>query len=278
MTTSTLLWILHVQNTDINVRLVDNSIFVSLTDMIVHYGPDSVQNRIRTKDTIEFLWAWELMHNPHFKSVEFDGLRNEAWTNRFFLSPKKWIETTNAIGIQSKKWRYDAGVFAHQDIAFEFASWLNPVFKLYIIKEFQRLKQSEAVQNKVDRQTNRILTKINHKIHTDSIKENLVVPKKLTKQEIGFVYASEVDLLNKALFGMTAKEWKESKKTVEWNMRDGATIEQLVVLANLENLNAEYIKMGLSQAQRIELLNKSAIDQLHSLSWNPTLKKLHHLS
>lgn len=254
--------------------------YINLTEMLTNFSEDSIKNWLRSKDTIEFLWARESLHNPNFKTVEFDRLRNEAWTNRFLMSVSKWQNATDAIGIFSKRWKYWAGTFAHKDIAFEFASWLSPIFKLYLIKEFDRLKTNEATLQKIERNTNRILSKVNHFIHTDSIKENLILPQKLSSKDIWFIYASEVDLLNVALFWMTAKEWEKMypEHAKEWNMRDYATTEQLLVLSNLESYNAELIKNWLPQNERLQILNQTAIEQMESLIKNRSKKSIKWLN
>jgi hypothetical protein len=213
-----------------------------LTDIAKSKNPtdanDIIRNWLRNRNTIEFLGVWEKIYNPNFKVVEFDGFKKEAGLNSFTLSSKKWIESTNAIGIISKSGRY-GGTYAHKDIAFEFASWVSVEFKLYLIKEFQRLKNEELKQLGWDIKRN--LTKINYQIHTDAIKENLI-PKELTSQQISFVYASEADILNVALFGMTAKQWRENSKNKKGNIRDEANVNQLVCLSNLESLNAHNVK------------------------------------
>jgi hypothetical protein len=221
---------------------------------------------------IELLGFWEQLHNENFKPLEFEGFRKQAGLNSFVLTPKKWIETTNAIGIISKAGRY-GGTFAHKDIAFEFASWISIEFKLYIIKEFQRLKDDENDRLKLTWNLQRILSKVNYRIHTDAIKEKLI-PQILPKEKINFVYADEADLLNVALFGMTAKQWRDANPTSTGNIRDEATIEQLVVLSNMESINAVLIHQGLTQSERLVQLNKIAITQMKSLVGNKQLKKL----
>ena len=215
--------------------------YISLTD-IARYKSDEptavIANWMRNKDTIEFLGLWETLYNPAFKPIEFEGFKNQAGANAFTMSPKKWIESTGAIGIISKPGRY-GGTFAYKDIAFEFASWVSAEFKLYIIKDYQRLKADENNRLSLDWNLKRTLTKINYKIHTDAIKEN-IIPKCITEHQQRFTYASEADVLNVALFGMTASEWKKQNPTLKGNIRDHATIHQLVVLTNLESLNAEY--------------------------------------
>lgn len=250
--------------------------YISLTDIARHKNPtepkDIIKNWMRSKNTIEFLGLWEELHNINFKGVEFDSFRNEAGSNAFVLSPQKWIKATNAIGLVSKSGR-SGGTFAHQDIAFEFASWISPHFKLYLLKEFQRLKQNEFKSNKIEWETSRILSKVNYRIHTDAIKMNLI-PQNLSKSKHAFVYASEADLLNLALFGITAKTWRDQNQSSEGNIRDKATLEQLIVLTNLESLNAELIKENISPEERLIKLNKIAIEQLNILLKSESVKKL----
>lgn len=240
--------------------------YISITDIAKYKdnndANDIIRNWLRNRNTIEFLGIWEQLNNPDFKPVEFDGFRKEAGLNSFTMSPTKWIKSTNAIGLISKSGRY-GGTYAHKDIAFEFASWVSVEFKLYLIKEFQRLKDDELKQLGWDIRRN--LTKINYRIHTDAIKENLI-PKELSPKQISFLYANEADILNVALFGMTAKEWREINKTKKGNIRDDADVNQLVCLANLETLNAHFINEGLSQSQRVQKLNSIAIGQMKILS------------
>jgi hypothetical protein len=231
-----------------------------------------LQNWMRNRSTIEFIGLWEQLNNPNFKSIEFDGFKNQAGANSFSLTPKRWIETTNAIGIISKEGRY-GGTFAHRDIAFEFATWISAEFKLYLITEFQRLKNEESKNLKLEWNLQRTISKINYHIHTDAIKEKLI-PKELSKIQINIIYANEADLLNMALFGMTAKDWREVNPKTEGNIRDEATIEQLVVLSNLESINAVLIQQGLKQHERLMQLNQIAISQMKSLLGNRTIKKL----
>ena len=216
---------------------------------------------MRTKNTIEYLWFREMLYNPLFKSIEFDGFKNQAWWNTFSMTPKKWIEKTNAIGIISKKGKY-WWTFAYKDIALKFASWISIEFELYLIKEFQRLKAQET--QSLDWNVKRFLTKMNYRIHTDAIKDNLI-PKELSQHAITILYADEADVLNLALFGMTAKQWQTKNNWKSWNIRDYATIEQLIILANMENINAEYIKLKIPQNKRLQLLNQTAITQMTSL-------------
>jgi hypothetical protein len=215
---------------------------------------------------------WEQFNNPNFNSIEFDGIKNQSGSNSFSLTPKRWIEATNAIGIVSKTGKY-GGTFAHRDIAFEFATWISAEFKFYFIKEFQRLKEDENNRLKLDWNLQRTLAKVNYQIHTDAIKENLI-PKALDKSQVNFVYASEADMLNMALFGITASQWRTANPTAKGNIRDEATIEQLVVLSNMESINAIFISQGLSQSQRLVELNKMAITQMKSLLNSKSIKKL----
>jgi len=251
--------------------------YISLTDIARYKNPeftaDVVKNWMRNRSTIEFLGIWEQINNPNFKLVEFDGFRKEAGLNSFVLSPQKWIQKTGAIGLISRSGK-GGGTFAHKDIAFEFATWISPEFKLYLIKEFQRLKIEENEKRALGWDAKRMLTKINYRIHTDAIKEKIVLPLKLSAKETSITYANEADVLNKALFGMTAKEWKDKNPTLEGNIRDYVDVLQLVVLANIENLNAEYIRNGLPQSERLLRLNESAIAQMKSLLGNPAIKKL----
>ncbi|MDD4747947.1 MAG: KilA-N domain-containing protein [Salinivirgaceae bacterium] len=267
---------LHVAGTEITFFKILESDFISLTDIArykdAEHTDSIIQNWMRNRNTIELLGFWESIYNSEFKPLEFEGFRKQAGLNSFVMTPKKWIETTNAIGIISKSGRY-GGTFAHKDIAFEFASWISIEFKLYIIKEFQRLKEDETNRLKLDWNLQRILAKVNYRIHTDAIKENLI-PKELTGKEISFVYANEADLLNVALFGKTALQWRTENPESKGNMRDMATIEQLVVLSNLESINAVLIHQGLAQSERLRQLNQVAITQMKSLLGNMQLNKL----
>src|ERR1035437_6492227 len=225
---------INVKGTEIAIYQGDGSDYISLTDIARHkdaaHTDDIIKNWLRNRNTIELLGFWETIYNPNFKPLEFEGFRKQAGLNSFVMTPKKWIETTNAIGITSKSGRY-GGTFAHRDIALEFASWISIEFKLYLIKEFQRLKADENDRLKLEWNFQRILAKVNYHIHTDAIKENLI-PKELDKTKIGFVYANEADFLNVALFGITAKQWRDANPKTPGNIRDEATIEQLVVLSN----------------------------------------------
>jgi hypothetical protein len=267
---------INVKGTEITVFQGEVSDYISLTD-IARYRDASnmdaiIQNWLRNRNTIELLGFWETMYNPDFKPLEFEGFRKQAGLNSFVMTPKKWIESTNAIGITSKSGRY-GGTFAHKDIAFEFASWISIEFKLYIIKEFQRLKADENDRLKLEWNLQRTLAKVNYHIHTDAIKENLI-PKELSKLQTAFVYADEADMLNVALFGLTAKQWREANPKAEGNIRDAANIEQLVVLSNLESINAVLIHQGLQQNERLQQLNKIAIAQMKSLLQSSSMKKL----
>lgn len=262
--------IIHANGVDIRINTINEIDYISLTDIAkkqnAEYPADIIKNWLRSKNTIEFLGVWEQLNNPNFKLVEFDQFKNEAGLNSFVLSPQKWIDKTNAIGIISKSGRY-GGTYAHSDIAFEFASWLSPTFKLYIIKDYQRLKQEESHIKELEWDVKREIAKTNYKIHTDAIKENLIPPT-LSKKEISYIYASEADIINKALFGQTAKEWRENNPKAKGNIRDTATIEQLIVLSNLETMNAQYIKEGLSQIERLFKLNAIAVYQMNSILTN----------
>jgi hypothetical protein len=266
--------IIEVLGTQITIIEMENHDFISLTDMVKSFedGLVLIEKWLRNKNTIEFIGIWEQINNPDFNSPEFEGIKNEAGLNRFSLSVKKWIEKTNAIGMVAKAGRY-GGTFAHKDIAFEFGSWLSPEFKLYLIKEFQRLKEDENDRLRLEWNLQRTLAKVNYRIQTDAIKERLIPPA-LSKDKINFVYADEADMLNMALFGMTAKQWRELNPKVEGNIRDTATIEQLVVLSNMESINAVLIRQGLDQNDRLEQLNKIAITQMRSLLDSKTIKKL----
>ena len=251
--------------------------FISLTDIARYSNPnapkDVVKNWLRSKSTIEFLGLWENLNNPNFKGVEFDSFKNQAGANAFTLSPQQWISATNAIGIVSKSGRYGGGTFAHTDIAFEFASWVSPEFKLYIIKDYQRLKTDEGHRHELDWNVKRILSKANYRIHTDAIKENLIPPE-LPKNRQGFVYADEADVLNVALFGTTAAEWKRDNPTLKGNMRDAASIAELLVLANLENVNALLIQQGRPQGDRLQTLRTMAVEQLTKLASSKSVQEL----
>lgn len=267
---------IRVESFEIVLYSQNDADFISLTDMARYRDKERtnyiIQNWLRTRNAIDFCGLWEQINNPGFKRIEFDAFRNESGSNSFTLTPQRWIESTNAIGIVSKSGRY-GGTFAHRDIAFEFASWISPEFKLYLITEFQRLKADENDRLQLDWNLQRTLAKVNYHIHTDAIKENLIPPE-LTPYQIQFVYAGEADLLNVALFGITAREWREANPEKEGNIRDYATIEQLVVLSNLESINAVLIHQNLKQSERLRQLNQIAITQIKSLLNNLNLKKL----
>lgn len=268
-----------VKDTSIRVMRVANVDYISLTDLAKFKDNKRfdyiIQNWLRSKHTLEYVGTWELLYNQNFNSTEFDGFKNEAGTHSFVMTPKRWISSTNAIGIISKQGRYHSGTYAHPDIAFEFASWISAEFKLYLVQEFERLKQNECYQNKIEWSVRRELAKTNYRIHTDSIKENIIPT--LTERQKLYAYANEADLLNVALFGMTAKEWKDKNPTLDGNMRDYANILQLVILVNLENLNAQMIKEGLEQKDRLEKLNTIAKEQYVILHNNNSIKKIENL-
>ena len=231
-----------------------------------------IANWLSTKYTVQFMGAWEQVHNPHFNVMEFNNIKNEAGSHGFIVSSSKWIQKTKAIGIRSSAGRY-GGTYAHKDIAFEFATWLSPEFKLFLIKEFQRLKEEENQRLALGWDVKRTLAKINYKIHTDAVKEHLIPPQ-LSKRSANIVYANEADVLNMALFGKTAKDWRDANKSKDGNIRDYADVTQLVVLANLEGINAELIRQGMSQGERLAQLNQIAISQMRSLVGNASIKKL----
>ena len=269
--------IINVSGTDIAVFHSEKDDFISLTDMARFKNAETtglvISHWLSTRYTIEFMGLWEQLNNPGFNVTEFSYIKNESGSNGFVLSAKQWIEKTNAVGIISKPGRYGGGTFAHKDIAFEFGSWISPQFKYYLIKEFQRLKEDENDRLKLEWNLQRTLAKVNYHIHTDAIKENLV-PTRLTKLQISQVYANEADLLNVALFGKTAAEWRTEYPSLQGNIRDTATIEQLVVLSNLESINAVLIHQGITQPDRLQQLNQIAITQMKSLLNHPGLKKL----
>ncbi len=265
---------IKVLSTEITIKTLQEEDYISLTDIARHKDAKRtdyiISNWLRNRNTIEFLGIWEHLNNPDFNPIEFDGIRKEAGLNSFILTAKRWIEATGAIGLVSKPGRY-GGTYAHKDIAFEFASWISVEFKLYLIKEFQRLKDEERKQLGWDIRRN--LAKINYRVHTDAIKENLIPPE-LTQKQVKLVYATEADVLNMALFGMTAKEWRDSHTGDKGNIRDYANISQLVCLSNLENLNALFIKDGLSQTERLRKLNQIAIHQMKLLIDDPGIEQL----
>ena len=249
--------------------------YLSLTDIEKYKSEDpaaTIQNWMRSRDVIEFLGLWETLHNPDFKPLEFEGFKSQAGSNAFTLSPKRWLEATAAIGMYSKSGR-NGGTFAHRDIAFEFASWISAEFKLYIITDYQRLKTDENSRLSLNWNMNREISKINYRIHTDAIKEHLIVPE-LPKQYQSFTYATEADVLNVAMFGMTAKQWREANPNLDGNIRDHATLQQLIILSNLESLNAEMIKQGIGRNNRLVELNRIAKEQMMSLLKTSGIKRL----
>ena len=254
---------ISVQGTEITVITVDERDYISLTDMVktIENGLVLIEKWLRNKNTIEFIGMWEEMYNPNFNSPEFEGIKNAAGLNRFILSVKQWIEKTNSIGITAKAGRY-GGTYAHKDIAFEFASWVSPQFKLYLLKEFQRLKEEE--QKTLGWSAKRELAKINYHIHTDAVKRNLI-PAELTSQQTSMIYAGEADVLNMAMFGVTAATWREANPDLKGNIRDYATINELICLSNMENLNAVFISERLPQSERLIKLNRIAIQQMSIL-------------
>jgi len=255
-----------VKGLEVRCNKINQEDYISLTDIAklknFNTPKDVVKNWLRSKETIAFLGLWEILNNPDFKGVEFDSFKNEAGYNAFTLSPEQWTEKTNAIGITTSRGKYSQGTFAHKDIAFEFASWVSVEFKLYFIYEYQRLKETE--QKALEWSAKREFAKINYRIHTDAIKENLIVPL-LSLSQVSYVYASEADMLNVALFGYSASEWRANNTDKKGNMRDYASVEQLLVLANLESYNAILIEQNIPQAERIVLLNKTARKQLDVL-------------
>ncbi|NLU39450.1 MAG: KilA-N domain-containing protein [Bacteroidales bacterium] len=268
---------IEVLDTEISISTISGEDYICITDMAKAKSDESraadiIKNWIRTRTTLEFLGTWEKIYNPNFKVVEFDHFKTQAGLPSFVLSPTQWVEKTSAIGIYSKQGRY-GGTYAHKDIAFEFGSAISAEFKLYLIKEFQRLKNEENDRQKLDWNLQRTLAKVNYSIHTDAIKEKLI-PEKLSAQQISLVYASEADLLNVALFGTTAANWRINNQNLNGNIRDYATLEQLVILSNLESINAVLIRQGLSQTERIQQLNEIAILQMTSLVRSNSIKSL----
>ena len=269
-----------VKDQVINIIRIDDNEYISLTDLARYADEDDprypIQNWMRNKDVISYLGLWESINNENFKGVEFDTFKNEAGSNKFKISPQKWIRETNAVGMISKSGN-NGGTYARSDIAFEFASWLSPEFKLYLIQEFQRLKKNEAYQNKIDWHANRVLAKVSYIVHNDAIK-SIIVPT-LTEKQKKFIYAEEADVLNVALFGITAKEWrnKNPKLAENGNIRDYTDLLHLVILNNLENINAELIKMNISQSDRLVKLNNIAKKQMELLKNNDSLKKLEYV-
>jgi len=255
---------INVQQTDVTILKINEDDYISLTDIAKFKSDDPtavIANWMRNRSTIEYLGIWETLYNPDFKPLEFEGFRTQAGLNAFTLSPQKWIDVTNASGMISKSGRY-GGTFAHKDIAFKFAAWISIEFELYFIKEFQRLKEEE--QNQLGWSAKRELAKINYHIHTDAIKQNLV-PVELNPQQINYVYANEADVLNVALFGVTAKQWRDANPELKGNIRDYASINELICLSNMENLNAVFINENMPQSERLVKLNQIAIQQMNVL-------------
>ncbi len=264
---------IEVKGTEITILKDGEQDFISLTDMLkAKDGDFFISDWLRNRNTVEFLGIWESVYNPDFNYGEFATIKSQAGLNSYKISVKEWVEKTNAIGLKATAGRY-GGTYAHSDIAFEFGMWISAEFKVYLIKEFQRLKADENNRLKLEWNLQRTLAKVNYHIHTDAIKENLI-PKELSKSQISFVYANEADLLNVALFGMTAIQWREANPKANGNIRDDATIEQLVVLSNMESINAVLIHQGLFQPERLTQLNKVAITQMKSLVNSRQIKKL----
>lgn len=264
---------IRVQDTNITIINVDGEDYVSITDLARHKSDDPnavIGNWMRNRNTVEFLGIWEILYNPEFKPFEFEGFRKEAGLNAFTLSPKKWIETTNAVGLISKSGRY-GGTYAHKDIAFKFASWISVEFELYIVKEFQRLKAEE--QKAIGWSVKRELSKINYRIHTEAIKQNLI-PNEVSKTQINMIYANEADVLNVAMFGLTAKQWREANPDLKGNIRDYASVNELICLSNMETLNALFIDQGMPQSERLVKLNQIAINQMRILDNDGSGQKL----
>ena len=263
-----------VQNIEVHIIIsaLDND-FISLTDMVkAKDGDFFISDWLRNRNTVEFLGIWESIHNPNFNYGEFAIIRSQAGLNSYKISVKEWVNKTHAIGLKATAGRY-GGTYAHKDIAFEFGMWISPEFKIYLIKEFQRLKEDENRRLSLAWNLNRTLSKLNYRIHTDAIKAHLI-PAVVTSAQAAITYASEADLLNVALFGQTAKQWRNANPNLEGNMREYATIEQLLVLANIEGMNAEFIHMGLSQSNRLKRLNEIAIRQMQVLITAPALKQI----
>ncbi len=267
---------IRVEGQVITIYDQDGNDFISLTDIAKQVNERSdivISNWLRNRNTVEFLGVWEQLNNPNFNTIEFDGIRSQTGLNTFFLSAKQWITSTKAIGMKSKAGRY-GGTFAHTDIAFEFCSFISPVFKLYLVKEFQRLKEEEAKSLNLEWNVKRLMSKANYKILTEAVREHLIPPRlQYTKKE-GPYFASEADLINLALFGITAKEWRLQNPDKKGNMRDHATQEQLLVLSNLQSLNAKLMKWGCDQEQRLQILNESAIEEMSILVSSNSLKAL----
>ncbi len=264
---------IEVEGKEITIILDNKQEYISLTDMLkAKDGDFFISDWLRNRNTVEYLGIWETVYNPNFNYGKFAIIKSQAGLNSYKLSVKEWVEKTNAIGLKATAGRY-GGTYAHPDIAFEFGMWISPQFKIYLIKEFQRLKSEENDRQQLEWNLQRTLAKVNYHIHTDAIKENLI-PKEITKQQASFVYANEADLLNVALFSITAKEWRDNNPNKDGNIRDYATLEQLVVLSNMESINALLIRQGLTQNERLIQLNKVAITQMKSLLESNAIKKL----
>ena len=261
---------IHAKGIDIGIYTKDfENEYISLTDIAKYRNEDDprfvIQNWMRNRNTIEFLGVWEQLHNPDFNRVQFEAVKNEAGHNRFVMTPTKWIEQMNSIGIVSKSGRYGGGTYAHSDIAMSFATWISPEFQLYIMMDYRRLKSDENSRLSLNWNLNREIAKLNYRIHTDAIKDNLIPPE-LTPDQISYKYANEADLLNVALFGMTAKQWREKNSDKKGNIRDDATLNQLLVLANMESYNAILIDQGKTMSERLVLLRELAVKQMETLS------------
>jgi len=267
---------IEVKGSSVTVLTRRDEDYISLTDIAKHKEPDRsdhvIQNWMRNRNTIEFLGVWERLNNPDFKPLEFEVFRNKAGLNSFVLTPKQWIDATHAIGLVSQAGRY-GGTYAHKDIAFEFAAWISVEFKLYLILEFQRLKTDENRRLSLAWNLNRTLSKLNYRIHTDAIKAHLI-PAVVTAAQSAVTYATEADVLNVALFGQTAQQWRDANPKLVGNMREYASVEQLLVLANIEGMNAEFIHMGIAQDERLKRLNEIAIRQMQVLTAAPAVKQL----
>lgn len=271
---------ISVNKHEVRVMKINNEEYISLTDLAKYINLEDPSGLIKqwmsNKDSFDFYGLWEVINNPNFNSVEFHRIKNkDVGRNRFLMNPTKWVKITNAVGIIPSAGRYSEGTFAHSDIAFEFASWLSPEFKLYLITEFQRLKKKESYENKLDWHASRTLAKVGYAIHTDSIKSNIVPT--LTEKQKQFIYQTEADIVNVALFGMTAKEWREANPNLKGNIRDYTDLLHLVILNNLENINAELINMNISQQQRLIKLNSIAIKQINILNSNKSFDNLRYI-
>ncbi len=264
---------IYVKGINISIISKEKHDYISLTDMLkAKDGDFFISDWLRNRNTVEFLGIWESVNNPNFNYGEFAIIKSQAGLNSYKISVKEWVEKTNAIGLKATAGRY-GGTYAHKDIAFEFGMWISPEFKIYLIKEFQRLKEDESRRLEIGWDVKRTLTKLNYRIHTDAIKEYLIPPS-LSKKAETIVYANEADVLNVTLFGMTAKDWRDKNPKLDGNIRDYADVAQLVCLANLEGLNAEFVRIGLSQTERLRKLNGIAIFQMKSILGHPALKKL----